>query len=150
MADKESHARQARHNSAFLDLIKASATGEEYPDWYVTVSFYAAVHFVEAAVAGAEFLFIETSPGTPRRKIRGPGHSEVLMPQLSTTSPHVVRKKLLQWNGLYFPGCYEPYSDLLEMSHAARYSAQQVHPSQAKEAKECLEKIQANLAARIS
>jgi hypothetical protein len=39
MADKESHARQARHNSAFLDLIKASTTGEEYPDWYVTVSF---------------------------------------------------------------------------------------------------------------
>jgi hypothetical protein len=35
------------------------------------------------------------------------------------------------------------------MSHAARYSAQQVHPSQAQEAKDCLEKIQANLATRI-
>lgn len=44
MATELEHKRHAQHNQAFLDVIDKNA----FPDWAITVSFYKAVHLVEA------------------------------------------------------------------------------------------------------
>ena len=44
MARESEHTRQAERNQQFLDGLDSA----EYPDWFVTVAFYKAVHLVEA------------------------------------------------------------------------------------------------------
>lgn len=43
MATNEEHRSQAEHNERLLAAIDANA----FPDWIATISFYAAVHWVE-------------------------------------------------------------------------------------------------------
>ncbi len=49
MPSESVHLAQVRHNLAFLRGFYAPAT--PYPDWAVTVAFYAVVHAVEAMLA---------------------------------------------------------------------------------------------------
>lgn len=68
MAKKEAHLRQAQHNENLL----ASLDHGRYPDWYGIVTFYAALHYVEALFvhygesctkhARREFLLKENYP----------------------------------------------------------------------------------------
>jgi hypothetical protein len=46
MADSRKHLDQWQHNRAFLGLIPT-----DYPDWMVTVSFYVALHAIDALLA---------------------------------------------------------------------------------------------------
>ena len=46
MASLQAHLRQARHNEKLAQQLLDSL---EYKDWIITVTFYAAVHYVEAA-----------------------------------------------------------------------------------------------------
>lgn len=134
MADKEAHLFQARHNIRFLDELDSHSLSNEFPDWAITVSFYAAVHLVEAAIAGAQFIFVETVRADGRKqrnRVEGPIHSDAPPPLLATDdikSPHRLRRRLIQWNSLYMPGCEEPYANLLDLSHSARYTTQSCSP----------------------
>ncbi len=49
MPSEAAHFDQVRHNLAFLDTFYAPTT--PYPDWAVTVTFYAALHAIEAVLA---------------------------------------------------------------------------------------------------
>ncbi|HEY3315323.1 MAG TPA: hypothetical protein VGL40_08650 [Bacillota bacterium] len=49
MSDKGDHLTQAEHNEALASELTAVAP-MKYKDWAVTVCFYAALHYVEAAV----------------------------------------------------------------------------------------------------
>lgn len=46
MASLQAHLRQAQHNESLVQQLLASL---EYKDWIITVTFYAAIHYVEAA-----------------------------------------------------------------------------------------------------
>jgi len=46
MASLQAHLRQAQHNEG---LAQQLLTSMEYKDWIITVTFYAAIHYVEAA-----------------------------------------------------------------------------------------------------
>lgn len=47
MPNKAEHINQAQHNEAFYQTIDRAA----YSDWAVTVTFYAALHYVDAFLA---------------------------------------------------------------------------------------------------
>ena len=47
MPDKAVHLAQARHNHEFFRTIDLDA----YPDWALTVLFYAAVHYIDSKLA---------------------------------------------------------------------------------------------------
>jgi len=47
MGTKADHKDKAKHNQEFLDTIDRAA----YPDWFVTVCFYKALHVVESLFA---------------------------------------------------------------------------------------------------
>lgn len=47
MPDKAVHLSQARHNHEFFHTIDLDA----YPDWALTVLFYAAVHYIDSKLA---------------------------------------------------------------------------------------------------
>jgi len=46
MASLQAHLRQAQHNEK---LAQELLTSMEYKDWIITITFYAAIHYVEAA-----------------------------------------------------------------------------------------------------
>lgn len=46
MASLQAHLRQAQHNEKLAQELLASM---EYKDWIITITFYAAIHYVEAA-----------------------------------------------------------------------------------------------------
>ena len=76
MADYLDHIRQAEHNEALAKIIL-----DEHPtyhDWSITVSFYAAIHFVEAGFAQDSKI----------------GHSETSKPR--GKEPHQHREDLVK------------------------------------------------------
>jgi len=44
MATVQKHLQQARHNESLLQKLSST----EFPDWYGTIAFYSAIHYVEA------------------------------------------------------------------------------------------------------
>ncbi len=48
MPDARQHLKQAQHNKCFLQSI---SDPKAYADWFVTVCFYQAVHFIDAFLA---------------------------------------------------------------------------------------------------
>jgi hypothetical protein len=45
----DQHIKQAKHNEEFV--VFCNPTASPYPDWIVTIIFYAAIHYIEAALA---------------------------------------------------------------------------------------------------
>lgn len=125
MPSSSEHLRQARHNFQLLEDLAGAGLREGYPDWVVTISFYAAVHYVEAGVNASAFLYIRKN--RQNTKVDRPQCALDLAKQAGyATSAHYARDYVLDWNPKAFPGCREPYSDLLELSKLARYTAQQI------------------------
>ncbi len=52
MPSENEHLAQVHHNLAFLRDFYNPTT--PYPDWAITVAFYAALHAIEAALAGQQ------------------------------------------------------------------------------------------------
>ena len=48
MNSVEEHVEKARHNLAFLDRMEL--TSDDFADWAIVALFYAALHFVRAAL----------------------------------------------------------------------------------------------------
>lgn len=101
MADYLDHIRQAEHNEALAKIIL-----DEHPtyhDWSITVSFYAAIHFVEAGFAQDSKI----------------GHSETSKPR--GKEPHQHREDLVK--DKYGNECWRYYRKLRIASHNVRYLA---------------------------
>ena len=95
MSIESAHLAQARHNA---ELAKLLAVDMVYKDWVITATFYAAVHYVEAAL-GKRFGW----------------HGE----NVSDISPHIARLKKLKEK--YSLGCQNAYRSLYEASKDVRY-----------------------------
>lgn len=115
--------RQAAHNETLSDHLHIIGT---WPDWVVTVTFYAALHYVQGTlfplvVRNGTYQTFNAfcAPG-------GPGHGR---------GRHGVMLSLVR-NGL--PRAYIPYLRLLELSKTARYHAYTPHRRSAQEARNLL------------
>lgn len=149
MPSFEEHRLQAEHNYRFIKVIDGAVQPNEYDDWVVTVCFYAAVHLVEAAISVAGIIAIREDVTGPSVNVENPGHSECLSDRLRRSSPHLIRKYILEWNGKAFPGCQGPYTRLWENSRAARYSGQKIHSVTVLKCRESLEHIIKMLASKV-
>lgn len=104
MSDSEAHLFQAGHNESLAnDLLSLL----NYKDWLITISFYSAIHYVEAKLC-------KMSPSI---------HSDINIPIDRITrkpmySPHSWREKLI---GQYFRPIYKDYRNLRVNSQIARY-----------------------------
>ena len=105
MSDQGSHLHQARHNEK---LASELLTSLGYKDWLITISFYSALHFLEAKLATM----------TP------PKHSDTDVPVdihgKLKCSPHTWREKLVQ---KHFSAIWNNYRKLRNDSKIARYLA---------------------------
>jgi hypothetical protein len=99
MADYLDHIRQAEHNTSLAQIILDEHPG--YYDWLITVSFYAAIHFVEAGFAQDPQI----------------GHSETCKPPGKEMHQH--REDLVRVK--YGNECWKHYKKLRTASHTARY-----------------------------
>ncbi len=95
MSDEKAHLTQARHNTLLAEQL---AVDMVYKDWVITVTFYAAVHYVEAAL-GKRFGW----------------HGE----NVTDDSPHSARLKKLKEK--YSLDCWKAFRGLYEASKDVRY-----------------------------
>lgn len=99
MASLQAHLRQAQHNEKLAQELLASM---EYKDWIITITFYAAIHYVEAA-------FFK--------------NSEIVHTEISITPNYpggyygYRSDQILQ----YYPEIYPSYHKLYQQSRIARY-----------------------------
>jgi hypothetical protein len=137
MADFEQHLNQAIHNSSLLRHLVGRNLCSEFADWYVTVAFYASVHFVEALVyrlkpeIPCSSMRVKVQHSAAAREIfnsilaAGIGKSGARQFEKGVTdsikSDHHARRKLLLVNQSMFGAFYIPYSNLYEASQRARY-----------------------------
>jgi len=98
MAHYDDHLAQAQHNEAFASQLM---TDLKYKDWLITVSFYAAIHYVEA-----EFT-----------KLPGVSHSETSVPP--NTSLHAHRENLVRQH--FGKPVWQDYRKLHIASNTPRY-----------------------------
>lgn len=94
MATEHAHLHQAQHNEQFLATFDLAIT--PYLDWAVTVTFYAALHYIRALAARNQFMNISRYGELDRVFERMP----------------VFRHN---------PGIYADYRQLKDDSRAARY-----------------------------
>lgn len=100
MADLVDHYGQAQHNEEFAESLNAQPD-LAYWDWLITVSFYAAVHYVEAYFSTVSSL----------------GHSEQACGKLS---PHTFRARAVKE---HLRACWRSYRKLQDASWNVRYLA---------------------------
>ncbi len=100
MASLQAHLRQARHNESLARQLLASL---EYKDWIITATFYAAIHYVEAA-------FFQNP------KIV---HTEISKPRNYKGSYHDYRTEMILEN--YSFKVWQSFRKLYEQSRIARY-----------------------------
>lgn len=104
MSSYQAHLRQAQHNEGLLSELMASLS---YKDWLVTVAFYSAIHYVEAAFFNNPAI----------------GHTDTSIPTYPDgrwrDNPHIWRKKLLKNN--YPKDAWKGFSSLYNASWVARY-----------------------------
>jgi len=140
----DDHVAQALHNQESLGELDA----ERFPDWAVTMCFYASVHWVEAAIKSAKFLNVKRGSSTV--KIGAPIKTESLGVELGLNSPHQVRKALLLSNRSYF-NCASAFQSLMEASHDARYRCyRSVTGERVTISKRHLETVRQSIAERIA
>jgi hypothetical protein len=101
MADYLDHIKQAEHNEALCEILLANQSYHRFRDWIVTVTFYAAIHYVEASFA-------------QDRKIQ---HSELNKP--TGISLHDHREDLVRLK--YGDETWRVYKRLREASQLVRY-----------------------------
>jgi len=112
MPPREKHTKQAGHNCELLRFMGGQNKQTEFSDWYVTIAFYAALHYFEAMLSAVK---PSVTVGGLRMSIE---HSGALSALYIKHSEHQIRKKLIKAN---FPRLYNPYISLYEMSRTARY-----------------------------
>jgi len=96
MSQRQEHLAQAQHNERLANALNYL---NGFPDWVITIAFYASVHYVEAMIATK-----------PER------HSERSRP--SRKSYHEWRADLVL---KYYPKIWTEYRTLYEESRNARY-----------------------------
>ena len=104
MSSYQAHLHQAQHNEGLLSELMASLS---YKDWLVTVAFYSAIHYVEAAFFNNPAIE-HTDTSIPTRPDGG-----------WRDSPHIWRMKLLEKH--YPKDVWKGFKSLSNASWVARY-----------------------------
>ncbi len=138
MPNFKEHTEQVHHNSIFLDILNDSeGHSKDFSDWFATIGFYTAIHFVEAAIFQRKRLVIKPESG-PSLTVDGIEHSEDAMLSYGTGSPHVARRNLIRDNMPVFGRIYNAYGILHEDSRTARYYC---HKADSFDSKKTAEKL---------
>ncbi|OGW88152.1 MAG: hypothetical protein A3G33_02695 [Omnitrophica bacterium RIFCSPLOWO2_12_FULL_44_17] len=121
MPSSNQHLQQANHN---LHFLASFVTNYSYNDWAITVSFYTAVHVIEAGInKSVELLYcgkkiqIHHSDELPAAAGKQ-GIEQPINFSSANFSPHVARKILVDEN---FPEIAAEYNLLHREARAARY-----------------------------
>lgn len=123
MPTLDAHVKQSRHNQKLLSFFNSQKEQKQFSDWYLTISFYCAVHLVEAILYKSNEEYSWTFPGQDRARILfNWKHSEDAVADKTCSSEHVFRNLLLKRNRLFFGEMYTPYGNLYERSRMARYN----------------------------
>jgi hypothetical protein len=114
MPTHDRHAAQAAHNDDLLGAFAASSMHTGFGDWYVTISFYSAVHHFEAML---DRLKPQVTAGGCSVRAE---HSEDLCRIYCTSSPHRVRSQMIKENQMFDSFSFE-FNMLYKNSRTARY-----------------------------
>lgn len=99
MADYLDHIHQAEHNEKFGEHLLSQLP--QFRDWLITVSFYAAIHYVEASFAQKPDI----------------GHTETRAPE--EVSQHQFRQEMVRRE--FGNECWKSYRKLRDASRNVRY-----------------------------
>ncbi len=142
MPTDQQHITQALHNSSVLWLFSQHEKQAEFSDWFATIAFYSALHFIEAIFykckptivcengiswpvkhsTEAKEIFnkiIEQESIKKSKSSKDPTHLAKLRKIIG--SDHVARIKLLKESPKSFFKLYTPFVNLYETSRKARY-----------------------------
>jgi hypothetical protein len=125
LPDFSAHITQAYHNCNLLNYLDTNSVSCDYADWYVTISFYAALHFVEALIEKERVVAV--APNGIKKEVNHSSDAKEFYSQGATkpsqyvTSDHVARIKVIRDNPNIFSGYTADYLSLSEDSRKARY-----------------------------
>lgn len=142
MASFEQHLNQARHNEHVISKMAESCPGDQSLDWYTTVTFYAALHYIEAALARVKpqmevktGIRMPIEHSTTYRQWRNAAIREEMKAAINAgkrnaigksldavMNEHAARKKIILDTAELSTRCHSPYHNLQQLCHAARYS----------------------------
>lgn len=105
MASKRNHIDKAKHNEG---LLKPLGSLDTHPDWYITTTFYAAVHWIRAYFADNNI---------------GAGPKEDLFYVDFGTHFRTTQRR----TGVVTTDVAEAFEDLKDLSTEARYQCQSKH-----------------------
>jgi hypothetical protein len=105
MPQQDKHRKQAEHNRGMLKFIDTHDSEDCFRDWYITVSYYTALHYFEAILP----LVV---PKINSRRKRTPFEEHYY--------DHGAR--LVAMTDAEFIDIYYPYSKLHKISKAAKYN----------------------------
>lgn len=110
MPSNNQHLAQAAHNEGLLAYLRQQAQHIEYGDWYVTVAFYTAVHYIEALLYSIKPVVKDSVAVS---------HSFDARKAFNLPTDHRAREQMLKRG---FHNLYERYEDLYQLSQAAKYN----------------------------
>ena len=113
------HSHQAEHNQELLTLLAKQDLCKKFSDWYVTISFYSSVYYVEGIINKIGKFYVKDE--TIYEK-----NSESIKHSYGVNSEHQARKLLMKDNIKIFAKIYNAHQTLYEMSRTARYKCH--HP----------------------
>jgi len=111
MPTYDQHTAQAEHNRELLGSLVQRDEAVKFSDWYVTVAFYAALHYYEAMLFSAKPVIPAGGAAVE--------HSSDLCAVYDVHSQHRIRNLVM---GSNFKQIYPPYYSLYKMSRTARYN----------------------------
>lgn len=125
MPEFAEHQRQAYHNLDLLSFFVSHDSCKKFADWYVTVSFYSALHFVEAIFQHHKTVAIlpngiqvKVAHSSEAKDFYNRGAQKVFD---HVGSDHSARRQLMHDNSLTFSGVIPAYNTLYEKCQVARY-----------------------------
>jgi hypothetical protein len=126
MPTSDEHIDQASRNHCFLTELKTYELDKKFGDWIVTISFYQAVHLLEALIYDSSKLYFLEHGQKGLKSTTIIKHSDQAVTKYATHSRHVARKYLLRDNPDYFFRLYDDYKSLEELSFTSRYTCQDI------------------------
>jgi len=123
MASREQHLKQAEHNQGLLGFLEETTGGDRYDDWYITVAFYAALHYFEAILP------------TVAQKINSNRQRGLISEHYDAHADRLVAMRM------EFADIFTPYSSLYNRSRAAKYRKYETTPIMKSLTKRYLEEV---------
>jgi hypothetical protein len=123
MAPQGQHQDQAKHNQKLLEILDGIEGGEHFDDWYVTVTFYTALHCFEAVLP------------VVAKKINYKRKMSLIAEHYDAHIDRLIAMRM------EFGEIYPSYSSLYNRSRAAKYREYKITPTMKELAKKRLGEV---------